>query len=147
MQNRLVSRVAENWEGRDLERYIGNLYPAELVWLIQSIAIQSMQPAVLSRLLRLSVDCKKTVAVTETVAGFPDGHNIIVGFCTLFPTVHITLCQAYGGECICMFANWPWHLQQLQVHKNMQQSLQRGLQRGRGRGNPGCTAVVHREQS
>ena len=101
--------------------HIGNLYPTELVWLIQSIPIQSMQPAVLSRLLRLNVDCNKAVAVTETVASFPDGHNVRLVFWIPVSTVHITMCQAYGGE--CLFAEWPWHLQQ--VHKNMQQSLQR----------------------
>jgi hypothetical protein len=73
---------------------IGNLYPAELVWLIQSIAIQSMQPAVQSRLLRLNVDCNTTVAVTETVASFPDGRNVLLGLWILSLTVNITMCQA-----------------------------------------------------
>jgi hypothetical protein len=61
-------------------QHIRNLYPAELVWLIQSIAVQSMQPVVLSLLLPLNVDCNKAVAVTETVASFPDGHNVRLVF-------------------------------------------------------------------
>jgi hypothetical protein len=80
--------------GHGLPLFIGNLYPAELVWLIQSIAIQSMQPAVQSRLLRLNVDCNTTVAVTETVASFPDGRNVLLGLWILSLTVSITMCQA-----------------------------------------------------
>jgi hypothetical protein len=76
------------------------LCPAELVWLVQSIAVQSIQPVVLSLLLRLNVDCNKAVAVTETVASFPDGHNVRLGFWIPFSIVHITICQAYGADCL-----------------------------------------------